>query len=472
MALTLPGFVNAHTHTFQRRLRGCAETAEQGDFWAWRERMIAEAETADAREPFAELRGGVPRDARRRVHGRRRVPLPRLGAALAAADAAEHAGIELVLLYVAYARGGSPVFRQPSVDKYLSLVETLRERGMRVGVAPHSVRACPRDWLEAIGAYAEREALPLHVHAYEQPREVEECLAEHGVRPVELLHETGCLGPHTTVIHATHASDGELDLIAEAGTRVCLCPTTEANLGDGFAPVERLLERGIGICIGSDSNVRIDPLEELREIEGIARRASGRRGVVPLDTLLCAGADEGAAALGLDEWPGIEIDTAHPSLQGIEGATCWPPSCSAAAPRWWPRELPLVGARRRARARHRGRIARGGLPEAAAALGELVAGDDMGGEPVSRTVALAAVTYGELLVLWLEALVFLVDTESVCARAVRRHRGAAGPRRDRDGPPGHAAGPREGGHGARPRVRARRRRVAGVRGARQKLGIR
>ena len=113
-------------------------------------------------------------------------------------------------------------------------------------------------------------------------------------------------------------SDGELDLIADAGARVCLCPTTEANLGDGFAPVERLLERGIGICIGSDSNVRIDPLEELREIEGIARRASGRRGVVPLDTLLCAGADEGAAALGLDDWPGIEIDTEHPSLQGID----------------------------------------------------------------------------------------------------------------------------------------------------------
>jgi formimidoylglutamate deiminase len=317
--LALPGFVNAHTHTFQRRLRGCAETPEQGDFWGWRDRMIAaaEAETPETVRTTYETAYSEMRAAGYTAAGE----FHYLGweAALAAAGAAETAGIELVLLYVAYARGGSAAFRQPSVEKYLSLVDALRDRGVRVGLAPHSVRACPRDWLEAIGAYAARESLPLHVHADEQPREVEECLAEHGRRPIELLHEAGCLGPRTTVIHATEASDGELDLLAETAARVCLCPTTEANLGDGFAPVERLLERGIGICVGSDSNIRIDPLEELREIEAIARRASGRRGVVPLDTLLCAGADEGAAALGLDEWPAIEIDTAHPSLQGIDG---------------------------------------------------------------------------------------------------------------------------------------------------------
>ena len=317
--LTLPGFVNAHSHTFQRRLRGCAETPDEGDFWAWRERMIAAAE-AETPESVRTTYEPVYREMR--AAGFTAVgEFHYLGweSALAAAYAAEQADIELVLLYVAYARGGSAAFRQPSVDKYLSQVDALRDRGLRVGVAPHSVRACPRAWLEAIGAYAARESLPLHVHAAEQPREVEECLAEHGRRPIELLQDTGCLAPHTTVIHATEASDGELDLLAEADARVCLCPTTEANLGDGFAPVERLLERGIAICVGSDSNVRIDPLEELREIEAIARRASGRRGVVPLDALLGAGADEGAAALGLDEWPAIEIDTAHPSLQGIDG---------------------------------------------------------------------------------------------------------------------------------------------------------
>jgi formimidoylglutamate deiminase len=238
--------------------------------------------------------------------------------ALAAAQAATAAEVELVVLYAAYARGGIEQFRQPSVAKYLNLVEALAGRGVRVGVAPHSVRACPAEWLQEIGRYADREGLVLHVHADEQQREVEECLAEHGVRPIELLARCGCLGPRTTVVHATEASDAELDLLAEAGARVCLCPTTEANLGDGFAPVERLLERGIAFCIGSDSNVRIDPLEELREIEGIARRASGRRGVVPLDTLLCAGADEGAASLGLETWPDVQIDTDAPSLAGID----------------------------------------------------------------------------------------------------------------------------------------------------------
>jgi formimidoylglutamate deiminase len=204
------------------------------------------------------------------------------------------------------------------VADYLGQLESLSAEGIRVGVAPHSVRACPADWLRELGAYADREQLVLHVHASEQPREVEECLAEHGRRPVELLAGTGCLGPRTTLVHATEASDAELDLVADAGARVCLCPTTEANLGDGFAPVERLLERGIGICIGSDSNVRVDPLEELREVEGIARRTAGRRGIVPLDTLLSAGADEGAASLGLADWPSIEIDTEHMSLRGID----------------------------------------------------------------------------------------------------------------------------------------------------------
>ena len=97
-------------------------------------------------------------------------------------------------------------------------------------------------------------------------------MAEHGLRPIELLAETGCLGSHSTVVHATHANGRELDLLAEAGARVCVCPTTEANLGDGFVAAEEICERGIGICIGSDSNVRIDPLEELRELEGVARR--------------------------------------------------------------------------------------------------------------------------------------------------------------------------------------------------------
>ncbi|MGH2996777.1 MAG: amidohydrolase family protein, partial [Gaiellaceae bacterium] len=205
-----------------------------------------------------------------------------------------------------------------SAAEYLRQVEALRAAGVAVGLAPHSVRACPAGWLEEIGRYAQAERLPLHVHADEQPREIEECLAEHGVRPIELLARTGCLGAATTVVHATHADGSELDLLGQAGARVCACPTTEANLGDGFLPVERVLGRGIGICIGSDSNVRIDPLEELRELEGIARRQAGRRNVITVESLLCYGADEGAAALGLEAWDDVTVDLDHPSLQGVD----------------------------------------------------------------------------------------------------------------------------------------------------------
>ena len=235
----------------------------------------------------------------------------------AAIDAAGQAGIGIVLLHVAYARGGIDRFRQGSMAEYLEQVERLRGSKAAIGLAPHSVRACPRDWLEAIGRYADDEALVLHVHADEQPREIEECLAEHGLRPIELLAETGCLGPRTTIVHGTHADDRELDLVAEAGARVCVCPTTEANLGDGFAPVGRLLERGIPICIGSDSNVRIDPFEELRELEGIARRAAARRNVIRPGALLRIGAHEGATSLGLDRWDDVEIDLGHPSLAAV-----------------------------------------------------------------------------------------------------------------------------------------------------------
>jgi formimidoylglutamate deiminase len=312
----LPGFVNAHSHAFQRALRG---RAEGGDFWAWRELMLDEAERQTpelVRERYAlayreMLAAGYVAVGEFHYLGPE--------TARAAAAAADNAGIVFVLLYAAYARGGRERLRQASVAEYLEQVEALREERARIGVAPHSVRACPAGWLEEIGRYAERERLVLHVHADEQPREMEECLAEHGVRPIELLARTGCLGPRTTVVHATHATDAELDLLADFGARVCLSPTTEANLGDGFAPVERLLERGIGLCFGSDSNVRIDPLEELREADGIARRRAGRRNVVSAETLLCYGSDEGAAALGLDEPPReIGVDVEHPSLRGVD----------------------------------------------------------------------------------------------------------------------------------------------------------
>jgi formimidoylglutamate deiminase len=313
-AFTLPGFVDAHSHAFQRALRG---RAAGGDFWAWRESMLEEA----GRQTPELVRTSYERTYRElRAAGYTAVgEFHYLGVpeALAAQEAAAAAGVALVLLHVAYARGGLPRFRQESVPAYLAEVEELRGAGLRIGVAPHSVRACPADWLEAIAGYAEQEKLPLHVHADEQPREIEECLAEHGCRPIELLERTGCLGERTTVVHATHADGAELDLLAASGATICACPTTEADLGDGFLPAERIRSRSIPLCIGSDSNVRIDPLEELRELEGIARRQTGRRGVFTSEELLRFGSEQGAHSLGLDSWPEIEIDVGHRSLAGV-----------------------------------------------------------------------------------------------------------------------------------------------------------
>jgi formimidoylglutamate deiminase len=311
----IPGFVNTHSHAFQRALRGKTEGA---DFWEWRELMLREAERQTpetVRQSYASVYGEMRRAGYTAVGEFHYLGLPE---AYAAADAAAEAGIELVLLHVAYARGGIPRFRQASVTDYLGQLEELRNAGIRAGVAPHSVRACPEDWLTELGRYAEGEGLPLHVHADEQPREVLECLEEYGVRPIELLARAGCLGPHTTVIHATHANGEEFDLLQRSGARVCACPTTEANLGDGFLPVERVCTRAIGMCIGSDSNVRIDPLEELRELEGIARRQAGHRNVISCESLLSFGSDEGAGALGLDQWPETQIDVEHPQLDGVD----------------------------------------------------------------------------------------------------------------------------------------------------------
>jgi formimidoylglutamate deiminase len=233
----------------------------------------------------------------------------------------------------AYARAGAGLpptagqrrFCDPSVEAYLARVEALAQ-DCRVGLAPHSVRALPRDWLEAIARYAETSGMVVHVHACEQRREIEECLAEHGRRPIELLADVGLLTPRTTVVHATHASPAELDLLASAGASVCACPTTEANLGDGYLPAAALFDRGVAVCIGSDSNTVIDPLQELREIEAIARRSGERRNVLvpdgedgPAPYLLDVGTVNGARALGLDlaALDEVVVDTGHPQLAAV-----------------------------------------------------------------------------------------------------------------------------------------------------------
>ncbi len=246
--------------------------------------------------------------------------------------AAGDAGIRIVLLMCAYARAGAGRPPEPgqrrfcdrSVGAYLARVEDLAAEHA-VGLAPHSVRALPRDWLEEIARFADRERMVVHIHADEQRREIAECMTEHGVRPVQLLDQVGMLGPRTTIVHATHASEAELDLLASSGAGVCACPTTEANLGDGFLPAAALLERGIPVCIGSDSNTVIDPILELREIEACARRQAEQRNVLvpagedgPTGYLIEIGTVNGARALGLGEAVGaVEVDLADPHLVDI-----------------------------------------------------------------------------------------------------------------------------------------------------------
>ena len=339
-----PGFVNDHSHAFQRGLRGAVERIEpsqpRDDFWTWRERMYSLA---------GELAPDSIREVSRRCYGEMLsagytsvtefhyvhhrpdgTPYRDPNAlAKAVALAAEDTGIRLLLLPVAYARGGLPRFQDSLVQEFLQRVDDLRgwSEGrplIEVGVAAHSVRAVPRGWLQEIGSYARREDLPLHIHADEQPREIEECLAEHGLRPVELLAQTGFLGTRTTIIHATHAVGKELDLLSEHGASVCACPTTEGNLGDGFLPAEEILKREMHLSIGSDSHARIDPFEELREIETNARRLSGRRNVLvaenetaPAPWLLQAGWGHDGPKAG-DPADLIEIDLTHPALADVE----------------------------------------------------------------------------------------------------------------------------------------------------------
>lgn len=348
----LPGFVNVHSHVFQRALRGHTHRplSPHDTFWTWRAAMYDAAQrlTPDslyelALSTYREMRaaGYTSVGEFHYVHhqpGGQPYASPN-AMSEAILQAGREVGIRVVLLMTAYAQAG---FNRPpeagqrrfcdaSVEAYLARVEALRATGAPVGVAPHSVRAVPEAWLRAIADYSRAHHLPLHVHADEQHAEIEQCQAAHGCTPIELLDRCGALGPLTTVVHATHASPPEIALLAERGCTVCVCPTTEGDLGDGIAPYAELLAARIPICVGSDSNTRLDPLEELRWAEYTARMRYQRRRVLIADEmaapgplLLNYGTRRGAIALGLEAGqiaPGmmadfVGIDLRHPALSG------------------------------------------------------------------------------------------------------------------------------------------------------------
>ena len=180
----------------------------------------------------------------------------------------------------------------------------------------------PAAWLSAVAAYADQHGLVHRVHTQEQPQELAQCQAEHGCSPLELLDRHGFLGPRTTVVHAIHVSDGDIELLARSRSIVAACPTTEANLGDGFLPALRYRDAGVRLAIGSDSNVRVDPFEETRELETLARRLGISR-----NALLARYGDlwaeltrNGAASLGVDGSRLLEVDMEHPSIRGMPEA--------------------------------------------------------------------------------------------------------------------------------------------------------
>ncbi|MGA9998149.1 MAG: formimidoylglutamate deiminase [Pyrinomonadaceae bacterium] len=292
----LPGLVNAHSHAFQRVIRGRTErrTSRSADsFWTWREMMYSAAtrlspeDIYDAsRMAFLEMAlGGIT--AVGEFHYIHRTPEGEEYAdaneiAKEVVRAARDVGLRIALLRVAYARSGFQTepnarqlrFIEAEPEVYLKHIESLisdlkkiADGGAWAGVAPHSVRAVPLDYLRQVVGFAGERKLPVHMHVAEQPAEVKACTEEHGRTPVALLDAEGLLGERFTAVHGIHVTAEEARALARAKSFVCACPTTERNLGDGIVPADLLFKEGVRISLGTDSHAQIDLLEDARELE-------------------------------------------------------------------------------------------------------------------------------------------------------------------------------------------------------------
>lgn len=294
----LPGMVNAHSHTFQRVIRGRTEhrTGPQRDtFWTWREKMFHAATTLTpddiydaARMAFLEMAlNGITTVGE--FHYLHHAPDGAPYAdpnetAMQVVRAARDIGIRIALLHCAYVRAGrgkepAPAqlrFITTSPDLFLTALDKLdrdlaaahRRDEAWTGLAPHSVRAVPLDYLRALRDGIKGRGLPVHMHVSEQPAENEACLAEHGVTPAALLEREAMLGADFSAVHAIHMAPADIARIARAGARVCACPTTERNLGDGILRADLFPGRpGVPLSLGTDSNMQIDLLEDARQVE-------------------------------------------------------------------------------------------------------------------------------------------------------------------------------------------------------------
>ena len=296
-----PGFVNTHSHSFQRLIRGKSESRATGgrDFWSWRGTMYHAAAQLDppdvydvARMAFLEmlLSGTTTVGEFHYLHnapGGRPYDDPNLLAKQVIA-AAQSVGIRIVLLRSAYLRSGYELPPDPgqirffeSASQFLENTEALAaSTEVPIGVAPHSLRAVPLRELQQIAAWGRERKLPIHMHVAEQIAENEACLREYGLTPVALLGREGLLGPDFTAVHAIHITAEEIGLLARAGSTVCSCPTTERNLGDGVLVADQLMREGVPIALGSDSQAQIDPLEDARELEYHLRLERQQRAIL------------------------------------------------------------------------------------------------------------------------------------------------------------------------------------------------
>lgn len=320
----LPGFVNAHSHAFQRGLRGRGERFPEGagTFWSWREAMYALVEQLGPEEflavttqAYLEMRAaGITTVGE--FHYFHHGPAAKdFGYDRLVLKAARAASIRLVLLPAYYRTGGvgRPLghgqrrFETPSPEVFWQSVDEIAKQmgpTQSIGAVVHSIRAADPAELAATHAEAARRGLPFHIHVEEQRAEVSECLGAHGRTPMRLLLDTIGRAENVTAIHCTHTDPDDRAAFLAAGGRICFCPLTEANLGDGLPALAGMaLDR---ICLGTDSNARIDMLEEMRWLEygqRLRREARGALtdggGQVALG-LLSAATAGGAAALGLE----------------------------------------------------------------------------------------------------------------------------------------------------------------------------
>ncbi|HEY1523122.1 MAG TPA: formimidoylglutamate deiminase [Solirubrobacteraceae bacterium] len=341
--LVLPGLANAHSHAFQRALRGTTH-GDFGSFWTWRRQMYQLAGRLDpdsmlaiARAAFAEMAlAGITLVGEFHYvhHGPGGVPYADSNAMGGAViEAAAQAGLRLTLLDACYLDGGiepDPVqerFFDTDVEAWSTRVTALQAGpAVRLGAAIHSMRAVPPESAAQVARWAAEDARPVHAHVSEQPAENEACLEVYGATPTGLLHFEGALSERFTAVHATHLTDADVSLLSQARVSCCLCPTTERDLADGIGPARRLHESGCRLTIGTDSNALIDPWEEMRAIELDERLASGSRGGLDGATLLRSGTASGYESLG---WPeggriaeGALADLVCLDLTGVRLAGC------------------------------------------------------------------------------------------------------------------------------------------------------